>query len=184
VILLADSFSGLIWHVDLNLPAGTPKASAWLRHDSMGHFPGQMKPEQPGANGVQYSPKRGCLHYTATARALFMRVKVEPNTFDPIGEPEVVGGGRMFDDFRIDQDAGVAYLTTHRQNTIDRFSLEPGENGKASISIAGDPFTPELIGPSAGHWERGPANMGVLPSSPATEAQRRRRRVALSQLSS
>ena len=36
----------------------------------------------------------------------------------------------MFDDFCIDQDSGVAHLTTHRQNTIDRFSLEPGENGK------------------------------------------------------
>ncbi len=66
----------------------------------------------------------------------------------------------MLDDFCIDQDAGVAYLTTHRQNTIDRFSLEPGENDKEWISIAGDPFTPALIGPSAGHWERGPSKYG------------------------
>jgi hypothetical protein len=154
VILIADCFASLIWRVDLNMHDSKPKASVWLRHGSMGYFPGQMKPEQPGVNGVQYSPKRGYLYYTNTAKQLFLRVKVEPETCDPVEEPEVVGGGRMFDDFWIDQDAGFAYLTTHRQNTIDRLSLEPAQNGEKRISIAGAPFTPELIGPSAGHWGR------------------------------
>jgi sugar lactone lactonase YvrE len=121
-----------------------------------------MKPEQPGVNGVQYSPKRGYLYYTNTAKQLLMRVKVDPATYDPVGEPEVVGGGRMFDDFCIDQDAGFAYLTTHRQNTIDRLSLEPAENSEERISIAGDPFSPGLIGPSAGHWGRQPGEYGRL----------------------
>ena len=128
----------------------------------MGYFPGQMKPEQPGVNGVQYSPKRGYLYYTNTAKQLFLRVKVEPETYDPVGEPEVVGGGRMFDDFWIDQDAGFAYLTTHRQNTIDRLSLEPEQNSEKRISIAGDPFTHKLIGSSAGHWGRRPGEYGRL----------------------
>jgi hypothetical protein len=162
LILIADCFSGLIWRVDLNTHDGKPKASVWLRHDSMGYYPGQMKPEQPGINGVQYSRKRGYLYYTATAKQLFMRVKVEPETYEPIGEPEVVGSGRMFDDFCIDQDAGFAYLTTHRQNTIDRLSLEPAENGDERISVAGDPFSPELIGPSAGHWGRRPGEYGRI----------------------
>ncbi|HWO35534.1 MAG TPA: hypothetical protein VNO32_42615, partial [Candidatus Acidoferrum sp.] len=30
------------------------------------------------------------------------------------------------------------------------------------ISIAGDPFTPELIGPSAGHWGRRAGEYGRL----------------------
>ena len=162
VMLIADCFASLIWRVDLNTHDGKPKASVWLRHDSMGYFPGQMKPEQPGVNGVQYSSKRGYLYFTNTAKQLFLRVKVEPETYDPVGEPEVVGGGAMFDDFWIDQDAGFAYLTTHRQNTIDRLSLEPAENSEARISIAGDPFTPELIGPSAGHWGRRPGESGRL----------------------
>lgn len=161
LIFLADCFAGLIWRVDLNLHWGIPEASVWLRHDSsMGYFPGQMKPEQPGVNGVQYSPKTGYLYYTNTAKELFMRVKVEPHTFDPAGQPEVVGRGRMFDDFCIDQDAGFAYLTTHRQNTIDRLSLEPSKNDGARISIAGDPFTPALIGPSSGRWGRGSSEYG------------------------
>src|ERR1700678_212170 len=162
VILLADCFASLIWRVDLNTADGKPSARVWLRHESMGYYPGQMKPEQPGVNGVQYSPKRGYLYYTNTAKQLFMRVKVEPNTYGPVAEPEVVGGGRMFDDFCIDQVAGCAYLTTHRQNTIDRLSLDPTENSEKRISIAGDPFTPGLIGPSAGHWGRQSGEYGRL----------------------
>jgi hypothetical protein len=126
----------------------------------MGYFPGQMKPEQPGVNGVKYAVKLNYLYYTNTAKQLFMRVKTDPDTFDPIGEPEFVGGGRMFDDFCIDQDGGFAYLTTHRQNTIDRLSLEPGQNTNGRFSVAGDPFTEELIGPSAGAWGRAPGEYG------------------------
>jgi hypothetical protein len=160
VILIADCFSSLIWRVDLNTDDGKATARVWLKHDSMGYFPGQMKPEQPGVNGVHFAPRLNYLYYTVTAKQLFMRVKTDPHTFDPIGEPEFVGGGRMFDDFWIDQDAGFAYLTTHRQNTIDRFSLEPGQNTDARYSVAGDPFTEELIGPSAGSWGRAPGEYG------------------------
>jgi hypothetical protein len=162
LILLADCFAGMIWRVDLNMHDGMSKASAWLRHDSMGYFPGQMKPEQPGVNGVQYSPKRGYVYYTNTAKQLLMRVKVEPATYNPAGEPEAVGGGMMYDDFCVDEDAGFAYLTTHRQNTLDRLSLEPAENNGKTICIAGDPFDPRLIGPSAGHWGRQPGEYGRL----------------------
>ena len=160
IILVADCFSSLIWRVDLNADDGKPTARVWLKHDSMGYFPGQMKPEQPGVNGVKYAPKLYYLYYTKTAKQLFLRVKTDPHTFNPIGEPEFVGGGRMFDDFCIDQDSGFAYLTTHRQNTIDRLSLEPGQNTAGSHSVAGDPFTEELIGPSAGAWGRAPGEYG------------------------
>jgi hypothetical protein len=99
--------------------------------------------------------KRAYLYYTASAKQLFMRVKVDPISFNPVGEVEVVGGGRIFDDFWIDQDAGFAYLTTHPQNTMDRLALEPSQNGSEILIIAGNPFNDELIGPTAGHWGRG-----------------------------
>jgi len=88
-----------------------------------------------------------------------MRVKVDPISFNPVGEVEVVGGGR-FDDFWIDEDAGCAYLASHSLNTIDRLALEPGENGTEILSVAGHPFNGELIGPSAGHWGRGREEYG------------------------
>jgi hypothetical protein len=104
VILLADSFAGLIWRVDLPNDGGTPVARIWLQHESMGYYPGQLKPEQPGVNGIRYAAKLGCVYYTATAKKLFMRVQVHPETLDAVGEPEHVSAGRMADDFCIDDN--------------------------------------------------------------------------------
>jgi hypothetical protein len=112
-----------------------------------------MKPEQPGINGIQYARKLGYIYYTSTAKKLFMRVRLNPATLDVVGEPEHVSAGRMADDFCIDEDAGVAYVTTHRENTIDCISLDPAKNSERHI-VAGDPFTEELIGPSSGAWSR------------------------------
>src|SRR5215469_2487349 len=161
IIFHADSWAGLIWRVDLHGADGRPKASVWLQHDSMGYMAKTyyQNIQLPGINGIQYSPKRGYLYYTGSAKQLFMRAKVDPISFNPVGEVEVVGRGR-FDDFWIDEDAGVAYMASHPLNTIDRLALEPSENGGEILSIAGKPFNDELIGPSAGHWGRGRGEYG------------------------
>ncbi len=159
-VLIADCFAGLIWRVDLPADGGAPSAKVWLRHDSMGYFPGKLKPEQPGVNGVRYAARTNFLYYTATAKKLLMRVRVDPRSFDPAGEPELVLAGRMGDDFCIDEDAGVIYLATHRQNTIDRVSMDPGDNSGFTESVAGDPFIEELIGPSSGAWGRASGEYG------------------------
>ena len=70
-----------------------------------------------------------------------MRVAVNPYTLDAEGEPELVVAGRMGDDFCIDESASVIYLATHRQNTIDVVSMEPGLNSGFTQCVAGDPFT-------------------------------------------
>jgi hypothetical protein len=158
-MVVADSLAGLIWRVDLPKDDGTPVARVWLRHESMGNYPGQMKPEQPGVNGIRYATKLGYLYYTATAKKLFMRVKINAETLDPIGEPEHVSVGRMADDFCINESAGVAYLTTHRENTIDCVSLDPAKNSYRFI-VAGDPLNEELIGPSSAAWGRLPGEHG------------------------
>jgi hypothetical protein len=160
-ILVADSVAGLIWRLDLPKDGGIPVARGWLRHESMGNYPGQMKPEQPGVNGIRYTEKLEYIYYTATAKKLFMRVKVNADTLDPMGEPEHVSVGRMADDFCIDENAGVAYLTTHRENTIDCVSLNPAKNNYRFI-VAGDPLNEELIGPSSAAWGRLPGEYGKV----------------------
>jgi hypothetical protein len=166
VILIADCFASLIWRVDLPPGGGKPLQEVWLRHNSVGYFPGAMKPEMPGVNGVRYSPRSNYLYYTSTAKKLFMRVPVNPDTHEPAGEPELVLAGRMGDDFCIDEDAKVAYLTTHRQNTIDRVSLDPAKNSGFTQSVAGDPLNEELtlneelIGPTSAAWSRRPGDYG------------------------
>ena len=160
VILVADCFASLIWKLDLAQGGAAPDVSVWLEHDSMGYFPGKMKPEQPGVNGVHYAVTTNYLYYTSTAKKLFMRVKVNPATLEPSGTPELVVAGRMGDDFCIDEDAEVIYLATHRQNTIDIVSMDPGLNSGFTQSVAGDPFTEHLIGPSSGAWRRRPGDYG------------------------
>ena len=65
----------------------------------------------------------------------------------------------MADDFCLDEDAGVAYVTTHRHNTIDRVPLKPGGSGTRQI-VAGDPFDEQLAGPSSAAWGRRPGDCG------------------------
>jgi hypothetical protein len=160
VILLADSAAGLIWRADLPGDGGHTTARVWLQHHTMAHDPGSpLVPPQPGVNGIRYAAKTGYLYYTATAQQLFMRVPVDPGTLDPAGTPQFVVGGITADDFCLDQNAGVAYITTHRRNTIDRVPLAPG--GTRQI-VAGDPFDEQLIGPSSAAWGRRPGDYGQI----------------------
>jgi hypothetical protein len=88
-----------------------------------------------------------------------MRVSVDPDTLDPAGPPEQVGGGTMADDFCLDEDAGVAYVTTHRQNTLDRVLLD-GPPDQPRDVVLGDPLDLRLLGPSSIAWGRGPGEYG------------------------
>jgi hypothetical protein len=116
-------------------------------------------PPQPGINGLGYDTKTSYLYYTSTAQRLFMRVRVDPRALTPAGAPEVVATGSQWDDFDLDPQAGVAYATTHRQNTIERIPLDP-HSGQARQTVAGIPFDAQLIGPSSFRWGRGPQDEG------------------------
>ncbi len=151
-LLIADSFAGLIWRVDLSLP-GMLDPRIWLAHASMAHVADTLPPPpQPGINGIRYGSKRHSIYYTSTGQKLFMRVHVDPQNHDPDGMPVLVDSGTMADDFCIDEETDVAYVTTHRENTTDRVVLEP--NAGSRRSVVGQPFTELLLGPSSIAWSR------------------------------
>jgi hypothetical protein len=56
---------------------------------------------------------------------------------DPVDQPDFIGGDREWDDFIIDEDGGGAYVTTHRENTIDLVRLKPDGNRAGRTVIAG-----------------------------------------------
>jgi hypothetical protein len=163
VFLVADCFAGLIWHVDLGTGAHHASARVWLTHDTMADDPDSevAPPPQPGVNGVRYGPDTGYLYYTCTAQNVFMRVKVDSTTLEPAGPVEFVAAIDNADDFCLDEDAGFAYVTRHRANTIDRVPLAP-RHGSEVRHIAGDPLDTTLIGPSSAAWGRGPHHRGRL----------------------
>lgn len=160
VMLVADSFAGLVWRVDLNGDATEALARIWLRHDSMASRPDGPMPDQPGINGIAYAATSHHVYYTSTAQQLLMRVAVDPETNEPVAEPEFIADGMMGDDLCVDEDGGVAYVATHRQNTIDRVVLAPGRPGQPRESVAGEPFDEMLLGPTTGRWARGPGQSG------------------------
>ena len=156
-VMIAAGAATLLWRVDLS-DDGSASARIWLQHDTMKNRPGDQKPEQPGTNGVQFSKRTGYLYYTTTSQQMMLRVKVDPTTHEAADQPEFIAGGRQWDDFLIDDEAGVAYVTTHRENTIDRVRLSRDGNRDGNSVVAGDPFTDMLVGPSACRWGREPGN--------------------------
>jgi len=166
VILLADSLAGLIWRVDLADNGLTATASVWLQHPTMAPDPdsGLTSPigPQPGINGIRYAPRTNAVYYTSTAQRLFMRVAVDPGSHTPVGEPEVVAADITADDFCIDENAAVAYLTTHTDNSIVRVAIGSGADGATRSVVAGESFDEQLVGPSSAAWARGPADYGHI----------------------
>jgi len=160
--LLAGGATSLIWRVDLPEDGKPATARIWMAHDNMKMRPGEKKPEQPGVNGVRYAARTGYLYYTSTSQQLMMRVSVDQETLEPAGLPEFVAGGRYWDDFVLDEDAGIAYVTTHRENTIDRVEMQADGNRAGFVVAAGNPFTETLIGPSSGVWGRQPGDYGRM----------------------
>jgi hypothetical protein len=161
VLAVVDCFAGLIWRVDLTGGGHGATARVWLADDTMGDDPDSevAPPPQPGVNGVRYSPRTGYLYYTSTAQKVFTRVPVDPATLDPAGGPEFVAAIDNGDDFCVDEDAGFAYVTRHRANTLDRVPLAP-RHGSEVRHVAGDPFDPVITGPSSAAWGRRPGDHG------------------------
>jgi hypothetical protein len=87
----------------------------------------------------------------------FCRIQIDPETLDPTGDPKDVTRRWMWgDDLIIDEDAGFAYVATHRQNTIERIALESGMRQ----NVAGEPLNQDMIGPTAGAWGRDVGDTG------------------------
>jgi len=166
VILLADSLAGLIWRVDLADDGLTATASVWLQHHTMAPDPdsGLTSPlgPQPGINGIRFAARTDVVYYTCTGQKLFMRVAVDPATYTQVGQPEVVSADITADDFCLDENVGVAYLTTHTDNTIVRVPINAGADGATASIVAGEPFNEQLVGPSSAAWGRGPADYGHI----------------------
>ncbi|HWY01422.1 MAG TPA: hypothetical protein VNY55_16535 [Mycobacterium sp.] len=161
VLVIADCFAGLIWRIDLADTGRNATARVWLADDTMADDPdsGVPPPPQPGINGLRYGAQTGYLYYSSTAQKVFMRVPVDPSTLDPAGPAQFVAAIDNADDFCLDEDAGFAYVTRHRANTIDRVPLAP-RHGSEVRHVAGDPFDETLVGPSSAAWGRGPTDHG------------------------
>ena len=65
-----------------------------------------------------------------------MHVPVDQATLDPAGNAQFVAAVDLADDFALDEDAGFAYLTRHRANTLDRVHCGRGTAARSGTSLA------------------------------------------------
>jgi hypothetical protein len=161
VLVIADGFAGLIWRVDLADHAHSARARVWLEDDTMAMDPDSevAPPPQPGVNGVRYGPGTGYLYYTSGAQQVFMRVQVDQATLEPAGSPEFVAAIDMHDDFCVDEEAGFAYVSRHRPNTITRVPLAP-THGMEVVHIVDNPTDRVLVGPTSLAWRNHDGDYG------------------------
>jgi hypothetical protein len=68
----------------------------------------------------------------------------------------------MWDDFAIDEPADVAYIATHRQNTLERVPLDPRSGQLRKTTVAGMPMDSRLVGPSSFAWGRARGEYGSV----------------------
>jgi hypothetical protein len=90
-----------------------------------------------------------------------MRLPVDPTTLNPAGAPQLVATGSQWDDFDIDQDAGVAHIH-HAPAKHHRAGTARPHSGQAKVTVAGIPFDEQLIGPSDFAWGRRPHDFGSV----------------------
>jgi hypothetical protein len=161
-ILETDAVAGAIWRVDLSSDGTTATAHEWLKDPSMTVERNNHIKGVPGVNGIRYDKRTRSIYYTSTGQKLFMRERVDPRTLNPIGAPELIAYGSMWDDFAIDERSNVAYITTHRQNTIERVPLDPRSGQLRKTTVAGTPMDARLVGPSSFAWGRGRGEYGSV----------------------
>jgi hypothetical protein len=162
VLLAADSFASCIWRIDIEHSLFPPKSafvSKWFSDTTMAGD--LVLPDfQPGTNGLKYSAKTGYVYYTSTQKRLFCRVKVDSGSLEPAGAVDIVSRGMQGDDFIVDDTSSepVAYLTTHRDNSLLKIPLN--QDSEVHLQdldvIAGVSGTDNtILGPTAGTWEAG-----------------------------
>ena len=159
VLIVADSFQSCSWRIDVNMKQSPPaQARFWLSDPTMA---GELRlPDfQPGANGLKYSAVTGRVYYTSTQQRLFCQVGVHEQTLEPEGDVEVVAEGMQGDDLIVDDQSTsepVAYVTTHRDNTVLGIPLDPRHQKRntteVSIVAKASEQDDTMLGPTAGSW--------------------------------
>lgn len=167
VLLAADSFAGCIWRIDIRLTAnGRPcnaSVTQWMKHPA---FEGKLVlPDfQPGVNGLKYSKVLQTLVFSSTQKRLLGTIAVDPQTLQPIVPVRIIHLGAQGDDLIIDdhfEGGPVAYLATHRDNSIIRVPIQ-GEERNGPVGAVGATTIVEasqkdqrVLGPTSGVWKWG-----------------------------
>lgn len=158
-ILLADSYTASIYRVTFP-PNAPPESSTWLTHPLLAKT--TTTPEGaawPGVNGIKYHA--GHFYATSSEARIFVRIPVDlaSGTYSPLRDPEIIVRGTPGDDFAIDPEREVAYVTTNPNDSLIKISIA-GEGERGFETLAGAGADRVFAGPTACAWGRGEGEVG------------------------
>lgn len=117
-LLIADSFKGVIWKVDVRDGA----ASIWLEHELLSSP--SLENKSPGANGIKIY--KDAAYISNTGKMMLVKVPFAEN--NSAGTPEVVQENVFIDDFTMDNE-GNFFAATHIYDSVVKITPE----GKVTI---------------------------------------------------
>ncbi|MBD2102570.1 gluconolactonase [Leptolyngbya sp. FACHB-261] len=109
--LIADSYRGAIWELDITQPS----ARIWLEHPLLARR--SSNSQTPGVNGLKVF--RGRLYVSNTDQMLLLQISL--NGRGEPGEPKVFAQQANIDDFAFDTE-GNLYGATHIYNSVVRMA--------------------------------------------------------------
>lgn len=143
IILMADSYKGGIWSLNLQ----DPNKTSFLFSDL------SMNGTAAVANGINGLRVRGSsLYFTNSALGTFNVIPIDPATAMKAGEARVIASGLAApDDFEVDEGRGVAYVCNGFVDQVVRIGLESGE-----MEVVGEVPGPTSVryGPGVGEKDR------------------------------
>jgi sugar lactone lactonase YvrE len=133
VYLVADSYKGVIWRVDLARGA----VAVWLQHELLSRTSEQNP--TPGVNGIKID--KGRVLVSNTARQLLIGIDLNAN--DSAGALQMLHQSLNIDDFAIDTDGSIL-AATHVYNSLIRIAPDgaistiagPGQGMVGSTAVA------------------------------------------------
>jgi hypothetical protein len=137
-VLIADSFAGLTWHVNLATGVTSIAAQAPEMSPPLGSAPGTV-----GINGIKIF--KGYLYWTHSALAIIYRVRLDADgrrVQDAKVETVAKLNATFLDDFAI-RDDGIIWATTNSDNTLVAVQHETGQSvvvdgAAGELTVLGD----------------------------------------------
>lgn len=146
IVLMADSFKGGIWSLDIS----TGKTKLLFTDPSMAG----TAQAQNDINGIRVRHDR--LYFINSAQGTFNRIPIDPMTGAKRGNATVIATGLAApDDFEIDDKKGVAYLCNGLLDQVLKIDLS---SGKSQILVG-------IPGPTSVRWSVGERQKNTLYAS-------------------
>lgn len=97
-----------------------------------------------GVNGIRV--RNGLLYFNNPSRGTFCSVPISPTTGKKAGSVRIIARDLDLDDFEVDENRGLAYITTGTENSLIALDLASGQHHVIADG---------LPGPTSARWVDG-----------------------------